>query len=173
MPHTRGRTGSRPSPIARLQGRRDNTGNPFHGRPTGEVFCELCLRTFPMRLTSLLFFLLVMKCVAAPPPTERTVAGLDAEVYAAWTSVPLRAWAEGAAALAGRPVILDRRVDPTQPVTITVRGKPVREVLALVAADAGAAVALREARRHAAVTAAALEALLESEALAGGNFMAD
>ena len=48
-----------------------------------------------MRLTSLLFFLLVMKCVAAPPPTERTVAGLDAEVYAAWTSVPLRAWAEG------------------------------------------------------------------------------
>lgn len=39
--------------------------------------------------------------------------------------------------------------------------------------DAGAAAALREARRHAAVTAAALEALLESEALAGGNFMAD
>ena len=93
-----------------------------------------------MRLTSLLFFLLAVECVAAPPPTERTVAGLDAEVHAAWTSVPLRDWDQGAAALAGRPVILDRRVDPTQPVTITVRGKPVREVLALVAADAGAAV---------------------------------
>ncbi len=78
--------------------------------------------------------------LAAPPPAERTVAGLDAEVSGSWTGLPLRAWAERATTLAGRPVILDRRIDPQIPVTFTARGEPLRTVLDRVAAAANAAV---------------------------------
>jgi len=78
--------------------------------------------------------------LAAPPPAERTVAGLDVEVSGSWTGLPLRAWAERATTLAGRPVILDRRIDPQIPVTFTARGEPLRTVLDRVAAAANAAV---------------------------------
>jgi hypothetical protein len=78
--------------------------------------------------------------LSAPPPAERIVAGLDAEVRGSWTGLPLRAWAERATALAGRPVILDRRIDPQTPVTFTARGEPLRTVLDRVAAAADAAV---------------------------------
>jgi hypothetical protein len=83
---------------------------------------------------------LAAAALAAPPPAERTVAGLDAEVRGSWTGLPLRAWAERATALAGRPVILDRRIDPQTPVTFTARGEPLRTVLDRVAAVADAAV---------------------------------
>jgi hypothetical protein len=77
---------------------------------------------------------------AAQPTAERTVAGLDAEVHASWTRIPLRAWATRVTPLAGRPVILDRRIDPDYPVTLTARGKPLREILECIANEAGAAV---------------------------------
>jgi hypothetical protein len=78
--------------------------------------------------------------VAAPPTTEGTVAGLDAEVHASWTRVPLQAWTARVTELAGRPVILDRRINPDLPVTLVARGEPLRDILGQVAAEAGAAV---------------------------------
>ncbi|RLS77679.1 MAG: hypothetical protein DWI03_05845, partial [Planctomycetota bacterium] len=78
-------------------------------------------------------------------PVDRASAavvanGLDTEVRASWTGLPLRAWAERAGELAGMPVILDRRVDPDTPVTIDCRGESLRDVLDSVAASAGARV---------------------------------
>lgn len=66
--------------------------------------------------------------------------GLDAEVRASWTALPLRAWAERAGEIAGMPVILDRRIDPDTPVTLDCRGEPLRDVLDRVAAAANARV---------------------------------
>lgn len=71
---------------------------------------------------------------------ERTVAGLDASVQATWTRVPLRDWAHRVAALAGKPVILDRRIDPDRLVTRTARGEPLADVIDAVATDVGATV---------------------------------
>ncbi len=79
--------------------------------------------------------------VAAEAGAERTVAGLDATVHATWTRLPIRDWTARASALAGMPVILDRRIDPERTVTLTARGETLREVIGTVAASLGAAVA--------------------------------
>lgn len=73
--------------------------------------------------------------VAAPPS-----AALDAEVRAAWTSVPLREWARRISESTGTPVIVDRRLDPDQLVTLASDGDTLRTILDRVAAAAGAAV---------------------------------
>ncbi len=95
-----------------------------------------------MRLAVTAIAMLAAVNAAAPAQTttERTVAGLDAEVHASWTGVPLRVWTTRATELAGRPVILDRRIDPDLPVTLVARGEPLREILDRIAHDAGAAV---------------------------------
>jgi len=67
-------------------------------------------------------------------------AGLDAAVHASWTGLPLREWAARMTTVAGRPILLDRRIDPTRPVTLTARGETVRTVLERVATEAEAAV---------------------------------
>ncbi len=67
-------------------------------------------------------------------------AGLDAPVQASWTRVSLRDWADRATGLAGMPVIVDHRLDPTTPITLDARGEPLGEVLDRVAAAGGAAV---------------------------------
>ena len=67
-------------------------------------------------------------------------AGLDAAVHASWTGLPLREWAARMMTVAGRPILLDRRIDPTRPVTLTARGETVRTVLDRVATEAGATV---------------------------------
>jgi hypothetical protein len=67
-------------------------------------------------------------------------AGLDASVHASWTGLPLREWAARMTTLAGLPIILDRRIDPTRAVTLTGRGETVGTVLDRVAAEAGATV---------------------------------
>jgi len=72
---------------------------------------------------------------AAAPP-----AGLDAAVHASWTGLPLREWVARMTTLAGLPILLDRRIDPTRPVTLTVREETVAAVLDRVAAEAGATV---------------------------------
>jgi hypothetical protein len=73
---------------------------------------------------------------AADAPT-----GLDAPVRASWSGTPLRVWADRAGALAGKPVIVDRRLDPDAPITLDCRGEPLREVLDRVAASLQAEVA--------------------------------
>ena len=78
---------------------------------------------------------LVVPARAAPRPT-----GLDTEVRATWTRVPLRAWADHASELAGLPVIVDRRLDPELTVTITTDGDPLRSLLDRVATSAGGVV---------------------------------
>lgn len=64
----------------------------------------------------------------------------DRPVRATWTGLPLAAWAERAGALAGRPVVLDRRIDPDRPVTLAADGVPLGAVLEQIAASVDAAV---------------------------------
>jgi hypothetical protein len=71
-------------------------------------------------------------------PATAPPAGLDAAVHASWSGLPLREWAARMTTLAGLPIILDRRIDPTRPVTLTGRGETVRMVLDRVAVEAGA-----------------------------------
>lgn len=71
--------------------------------------------------------------VAAAPSPEPPVS-------ATWRAVPLRDWAARIATLAGRPVIVDRRLDPDTTVTRDCRGEPLGDVLVAVAAEADAAV---------------------------------
>lgn len=71
-------------------------------------------------------------------------AALDAPVRAIWKGLPLGAWVEPATRLAGRPVVLDRRIDPDTPVTLTCDGDPLDQVLDRVASLAGAGVEVLE-----------------------------
>jgi len=73
----------------------------------------------------------VVTAVAAGPV-------LDVPVRAVWRGVPLDDWTGDAAAVAGVPIIRDRRVDATVPVVHEGRGEPLADVLAEVAAAAGA-----------------------------------
>jgi hypothetical protein len=82
---------------------------------------------------------LVPAAAAADRPT-RVEDRLDAAVQATWTKVPLRDWTNRITHLAGKPVVLDRRLDPERRVTFVARGEPLRGVLAQVAAAAGARV---------------------------------
>lgn len=72
-------------------------------------------------------------------PAADHASRLDDPVHASWTRLPLRQWAERASSLAGRPVVLDRRLDPEILVTLTTNGEPARQVMATVAGMAGAA----------------------------------
>lgn len=93
---------------------------------------------------------------AAPP--------IDAQ----WTGVPLREVAARLANIGGVAVIVDRRLDPTAPVTLSASAAPLDEVLAAVATQRDAEVALLAG--HARITPAgnaarirAAEALREQE----------
>ena len=84
--------------------------------------------------------LLLLAVSAAADDQPPAATGLEQPVMATWTRLPLLDWTRRVAELAGYPIVLDRRIDPTQPVTLTARGETVRELLQQVAADAGAAV---------------------------------
>ncbi len=82
-------------------------------------------------------------CVVAgssPRAADRGGDALAAPVQASWVRLPIRDWADRVSTLAGRPVIVDRRVDPSHLVTCTARGESVRDLLDQVAAAAGARV---------------------------------
>lgn len=81
--------------------------------------------------------LLAARLAAAP---AADTAPPDTPVTALWTSLPLRDWAARATALAGRPVVVDRRLDPETTVSRDCRGESLRDVLAAVAATAGGTV---------------------------------
>ena len=94
-----------------------------------------------MRLAAILggILLLVPGSARADDPAAAPVAaGLDTPVHASWTRLPLRQWTERASSLAGRPVVLDRRIDPEIPVTLAASGAALRQVIDEVAARAGA-----------------------------------
>jgi hypothetical protein len=63
-------------------------------------------------------------------------------IDAHWTGVPLREVAARLSGLGGVAVVVDRRLDPTVPVTLAASGEPLDKVLEAVAAQAGAEVAL-------------------------------
>ena len=83
--------------------------------------------------------------VAATVSRPTAAAPLDTPVQGSWTGVPLRGWVEQIATLAGRPVILDRRLDPDISVTRQCRGEAIGTVLAEVAALVDADVVELEA----------------------------
>ena len=80
-------------------------------------------------VAALLVMLALPAAAQGGPPSDP----LDAAVQASWTRVPLRDWAERATRIAGRPVIVDRRIDPTTPISLDCRGEPLRDVLGRVA----------------------------------------
>lgn len=77
---------------------------------------------------------------ARPSSEADAVSSLDRPVHARWTGLPLADWTERVSQLAGRPVVLDRRIDPDRLVTLECDGDPLESVLARVARDAGGAV---------------------------------
>lgn len=77
---------------------------------------------------------------SSPRAADRAEDALAAPVQASWVRLPLRDWADRVTALAGRPVIVDRRLDPDHLVTCTARGESLRELLDRVAASVGARV---------------------------------
>lgn len=92
-------------------------------------------------VAALLVMLALPAAAQGGPPSDP----LDAAVQASWTRVPLRDWAERATRIAGRPVIVDRRIDPTTPISLDCRGEPLRDVLGRVAKMAEADVDVLDA----------------------------
>lgn len=72
---------------------------------------------------------------AGPAAALATRAG--ATVTVAWTGLPLHTVCERLSTLLGRPVILDRRVDPGVPVSLDLRDAPADEALAALCEAAG------------------------------------
>jgi len=77
---------------------------------------------------------------AGPPGTAGAGPTLAAPVHAVWRGVPLATWTHEATALAGVPVIRDRRLDPELDVDHEAGAATVADVLDAVAAAAGGRV---------------------------------
>ena len=90
-------------------------------------------RTRPFRVVARLITTAVVLAGALGRAADGTVTAL-------WTALPLRDWAVRATTLAGRPVVVDRRLDPDTLVSRDCRDEPLDAVLAAVAATAGGAV---------------------------------
>lgn len=65
---------------------------------------------------------------------------LATPVRGSWTRLPLRNWADRVAGLAGIPVVVDRHIDPTVPITLDADGESLATVLNRVAEGLGARV---------------------------------
>lgn len=79
-----------------------------------------------MSLACLAIGLMPAAPAAEPTPTHAT-----------WTALPVRAVVEHLSRLAGKPVVLDRRIDPTTPLTLVIAGEPSEDVLTTVATRVG------------------------------------
>jgi len=71
-------------------------------------------------------------------------ADLDAPITATWNGVGLRAWASRLSESAGRPVLVDRRLDPDAVIRLECQGEPLLEVLGRGAALADGELAVLE-----------------------------
>ncbi|MFM7251159.1 MAG: hypothetical protein ACKO5R_14775 [Planctomycetaceae bacterium] len=78
---------------------------------------------------------LVAASAAADGPAPATVS-------VAWQGLPLRTACAGLTPLVGRPVVLDRRVDPDTPVSLDLRAVPVAEALERLCAATGTGCAV-------------------------------
>lgn len=110
----------------------------------------------------------VFACLGLAATGIRTGLAESPPVQATWTSLPLRDVADQLGRLAGRPLVLDRRIDPTQPISMTVAGEPLDAVIGRVAALAGAEVVfsrslMRLAPKGTAARAAAAEEAVRRE----------
>lgn len=65
---------------------------------------------------------------------------LATPVRGSWTRLPLREWAERVTGIAGMPVVVDRRLDPTTPITLEAHGERLNAVLDRVATGVDARV---------------------------------
>jgi len=97
----------------------------------------------------------------SPAPAARTI---DAD----WTGVPLREVTRRLTSLGGVAIVVDRRIDPSTAITLVAFAEPLEEVLAAVATQGAAEVALldghaRIAPAHAAALARAGEAARAQE----------
>jgi hypothetical protein len=76
------------------------------------------------------------------------MAAAPAPVHATWKALPIRAVVEQLCGPAGQPVVLDRRLDPTTPITLVAAGEPCDDVLAEIASRGGGqAIALASSIR--------------------------
>jgi hypothetical protein len=88
---------------------------------------------------------LVCSAVWLPPPAA---AAEPAPVHATWEALPIRTVVAQLSGPAGRPVVLDRRLDPTTPISLAVAGAPCDDVLADIAnRGGGQAIALESTIR--------------------------
>lgn len=94
------------------------------------------MRSRHFRLTAGLFAVGILVCAGFAFGGEPRTA--SAPVKAAWSAIPLRDVAGQLARLSGMPVIIDRRVDPTTPISFEADGESADAVIAGVAAEAGA-----------------------------------
>lgn len=91
-------------------------------------------------------------------------AGGAEPVHATWTAQPLREVADRLSALGGLPVIIDRRVDPTTPISLTAAGEAIDAVVASAAAVAAAEAVRLDAYFRIAPAAAAARAAAAEQA---------
>lgn len=82
--------------------------------------------------------LAVVGIVSEPPAIS---ADLEAPVRASLQRLPLGHLVERLGSMTGTPIVLDRRVDPTQPASLQARGESLRDVLLQIATDHGAELA--------------------------------
>ncbi len=71
------------------------------------------------------------------PPGRAAAAGAVPTITVTWTGLPLHAACERLSTLLGRPVILDRRIDPGVAVSLDLRDAPADEALGRVCDAAG------------------------------------
>jgi hypothetical protein len=110
----------------------------------------------------------ILLAIAATGAAPRSADVLDTPVRASWTRLPLREWADRITGIVGVPVIVDRRIDHTTPITLDAAGEPVAAVLERGASLAGAAVevlgsSIRLVPPEAAGRATAAEAARQAE----------
>lgn len=78
--------------------------------------------------------------LAAVLPTQPTAAA-DTPVHASWRATPIASIADRLGSIAGMPVVIDRRIDPTKRIDLDGAGRPAEAVLTELAEAAGGEVA--------------------------------
>jgi len=94
------------------------------------------------RLVWALAWMLLGGLIGAARPCP--AADLDAPITATWSGIGLRAWASRLSESAGRPVLVDRRLDPDAVIRLESQGEPLLKVLGRGAALADGELAVLE-----------------------------